>query len=190
MALVCDFNHIQSGKDSIESIHIPWGKRAYSFIPHTGADPILAWPRFGANHRALPGMQTTFSQCSERSHRPGTGLIMSPWSIIPCRLIVPDPGKFLETRFLLANVRIADNPFRTVPKLRENQESAHSMGQIRVARLVESGEFHRESPQHSPTHPRRRFIYDASSSFPYTEAIGLLQSRIRRRAPGKRRAPR
>ena len=22
----------------------------------TGADPILAWPRFGANHRALPGM--------------------------------------------------------------------------------------------------------------------------------------
>ena len=54
----------------------------------TGTDPILAWPRFGANHRALPGMQTTFSQCSERSHRPGTGLFMSPWSMIPPRLII------------------------------------------------------------------------------------------------------
>jgi transposase len=44
----------------------------------TGADPILTWPYFGPNDRALSGMQTAVSQRSKRSYRVRTGLIMSP----------------------------------------------------------------------------------------------------------------
>ena len=50
---------------------------------------------------------TTLSQCSERSHRLGTGLIMSPWSIIPYRLVeahhrkAPDSSEWIAAEFVV-----------------------------------------------------------------------------------------
>ena len=54
-------------------------------------EQIQFLPRFSPNDRTFPGMQTTLSQRSERSHRPRTGLIMSPQSIIPSRLTGTSP---------------------------------------------------------------------------------------------------
>ena len=75
----------------------------------------------GANHRALLGMQTTLSQCSERSHRPRTGLIMIPWSIIPCRLPVTNLATLLEAQVATISPwirRIKDTLTRTCWRLR------------------------------------------------------------------------
>ena len=69
------------------------------------------------------GCKQTLSQCSERSHRLGTGLIMSPRSIIPCRLRRTNPagGGRTTTMLRLSALGLGCDPRGSVKQIHHEE---------------------------------------------------------------------